>query len=240
MTMNLEVARTIQEGLRPKSDVSIPGISLAAESQSCDETNGDYLDFFELGEERLGFVVADVSGHGIGPAIIMSGTRGLFRAYRRKAPNIDGVLDQVNHDLHVDLQGANFVTFFYGEVDVHANTLTYGSAGHPPAVLINCHGHTELLPRTGIALGMFGDEKYESKTCPFEPGDLIAVYTDGLTEMAAPSGDLYGEDRLVEFLIENREAEPEQIIARLLTEIETFSDQAPRTDDITLLLARRT
>ena len=95
------------------------------------------------------------------------------------------------------------------------------------------------VERQELHLIVFGDADYESKHCSFGPGDLVAVYTDGLTEMASPSGELYGEERLIEYLCKNRESDPEQIVASLLAEVETFSGDVPRSDDITLLVARR-
>ncbi len=239
MERAMQIARDIQRGLLPDAAPEVEGFDLAGLSEPADETGGDTFDFVPLPDGRCLVVVADASGHGIGPALVVAETRAMLRAASFHKCDIGQVLSTVNTLLTQDLHG-RFVTCFIGLLDPATQTMTYASAGHGPILFF--HRDTEQFdasPATAVPLGLFEDADYsEIETCRFAPGDFLAVTTDGFFEAANDTGELYGVDRLMELLACVKDEPAAEILRTLHNTIIAFAGECP-DDDCTAVIVRR-
>jgi sigma-B regulation protein RsbU (phosphoserine phosphatase) len=185
-------------------------------------------------------VVADASGHGIGPALVVAETRAMLRASSFDGCQLTRMLETVNDLLARDLVG-RFVTCFVGILDPTTHTITYASAGHGPMVFYNYEeDRFDRIIATGIPLGLMEGADYtETISHTFAPGDFLAITTDGYFEASCPEGDMYGVERMIDFMRDHRELPAEQLLARLDHEICTFIGDQDAQDDRTGILLRR-
>jgi serine phosphatase RsbU (regulator of sigma subunit)/putative methionine-R-sulfoxide reductase with GAF domain len=240
MEQELAVAREIQQRFLPESLPDIPGWSITASWQSAREVGGDFYDFIDLPDGRLGVVIADVSDKGVPAAMFMSLTRSMMRASAISHFLPGEALLRVNRLLLEYTRGEMFVTLFYGILDPHTGEMHYASAGHNPSVLCHSDGRTELLEAKGVILGVLEQASLDEKTVQLEPGNLLVLYTDGITEAIDLMQNEYGLDRLRAFVSEHRFADLELVQESLLEEVASFSQGQPPFDDLTLVLLRRT
>ena len=239
----LRIAGEIQYGLLPHWQPALPGIDLAARNIPCDESSGDYFDFFLLDEHRLGFVVGDATGHGIGAALITTTVRAFLRALVSTTEHPGELFERLNNLAAADFQDGKFVTLFFGVYDTRDQTMTYASAGHSPPLMIYRHHQDrfEHLKATGLPLGILPGTLYEQHTTtPLTAGDLILLLTDGIHEAASETGEQFGLQRLIDVIRAHRQAEPEDLIDIIYTSVCQFCGAAPQKDDITLLCLRAT
>lgn len=239
MQVSLEVARDIQKHFIPHGAQSIPGFDLAVRSWSADEANGDYCDVLPVSSGKFGIVVGDVSGHGIGPALLMSSARARLRTLLRYNPAIDGLLENLNEGLSEDMEPGRFVTLFYGELDERSRMLVYANAGHPPAMLVRgSSGAIEELGKTGPALGLSTEAVYSTpRRIRLEPDDVVLFYTDGLIEAMNSARDTFGVERVGNLVREHRREGAGAVLDRLGQEVVTFTGPTPQ-DDVTLIAIR--
>jgi sigma-B regulation protein RsbU (phosphoserine phosphatase) len=240
MERAMEIAREIQQGLLPKVNPTIPDFELAGISEPADHTGGDTFDFIPLPDGEWLLVVADASGHGIGPALVVAETRAMLRASSFDGCQLTRMLETVNDLLARDLVG-RFVTCFVGILDPTTHTITYASAGHGPMVFYNYEeDRFDRIIATGIPLGLMEGADYtETISHTFAPGDFLAITTDGYFEASCPEGDMYGVERMIDFMRDHRELPAEQLLARLDHEICTFIGDQDAQDDRTGILLRR-
>ncbi|MCA1850757.1 MAG: SpoIIE family protein phosphatase, partial [Acidobacteria bacterium] len=191
----LEVARQVQLELLPPRDPEIEGFDISAYNFSTEEVSGDYYDFVRIYDDLLGLVIADVSGKGMPAALLMAFLRASLRAaiHIGYAPNIS--MAKVNYLLWESIEHHQFVTAFYGVLDASNKTLAYVNAGHNPPLLMDEDGSARYIERGGLPLGMFKDTRYYEYYLPIEAGQVLLLYTDGVTEAAAPDGQEYGRGR---------------------------------------------
>ncbi|MBI1851411.1 MAG: SpoIIE family protein phosphatase [Planctomycetes bacterium] len=236
MQVSLGVARDIQKHFLSHKEGSVDGFDVAIRSWSCDETNGDYCDILPLRSGRVAIAVGDVSGHGIGPALLMSAARARLRTLLRYCAEIEEVLPRLNEGLEEDMEAGRFLTLFYGELEKSTNTLAYASAGHPPAVLVRAAGGAiEDLGKTGPALGFSTDSIYTLRRgIRMERGDLLVVYTDGLVEAMNAERTPFGIDNVKEILKSHRGDKADAVLERLGAEVTKFAGPT-RQDDMTLV-----
>jgi serine phosphatase RsbU (regulator of sigma subunit) len=243
MAQELATARGIQQSLLPPAP-QIEGLDCHAALETCFEVGGDLYDFHLDRSGRLLFMVGDVSGKGMGAALLMSSTLSSARVLYEVSEDPVELITRLNAVVHRNTDAGRFVTLFFGRLDVATGELQYVNGGHNPPVLV--HGN-ELheLEATGIPLGMLSDFPYTAGTTKLAPGDLLAVYTDGIPEAErAASGEgteseFFGDDRFRQSLLESAGAPHlEQTARRVLDEIERFVAGTPRSDDVTLLLLR--
>ena len=239
----LKVVADIQRSLLPQVLPKIPNLELAAYYRTSRWAGGDYYDFFALPGGRWGILVADVSGHGTPAAVMMAITHSLAHSLPEPADPPAKLLGHLNRQLALHYTVANevFVTAFYAIFDPARRTLSYSSAGHNPPRLIRCRDATVLSLEEvgGPPLGLLEDLEYEETTFELQPGDVLAIYTDGITEAMDSRSVQFGPARLDEIL-SRCHLEAAAIITDVIDAVDRFTDPEPPLDDRTLIVARVT
>ena len=236
----LATACEIQQRLYPQRVPKVRGLEVAGTAFPADATCGDYFDFISLPDGRLNLVVGDVSGHGLGPAMLMVETRAALRALCQVPGHIDEVMSNLNALIVGDTADQWFVTLFLVCFESGMQTLHYVGAGHG-ACLIRRDGRCEFLDSTGPPLGVMGKSKFcRSAEISFKHGDCLLLVTDGLTETQSPDGELFGKDRMLQVLRQHADDSAEAIVRRLYRSARDFAGGLPQADDITIVIARRT
>lgn len=237
----VEIARVIQQGMMPERPPQIAGVEIAGWNRPADRTGGDYYDWQELPDGRLAVVIADVSGHGLGPALLMAVCRAYARACVPVGPELASALRRVNSLLHDDVSEGRFVTFAIAILDARSGECELLSAGHGPILLYRASGGTvEEFDGDGVPLGVLPDETYATpRKLWLEPGDTLVFVTDGFFEWAAPTGELYGTERLRECVRSSARMPAAEMIARLDADVQRFGAGAPQNDDMIAVIIRR-
>lgn len=238
----LALAGRIQASFLPDSVPKIDGWQLTAKLAPARDTSGDYYDFIVLNNNRLGVLVADVADKGVGAALYMALSRTLIRTYAvQYCDEPEEALRAANERILSDTKSNLFVTVFYGVLELETGTLNYANAGHNPPYL--CHfqngGTIDELWRTGLPLGMFRGVHWERKTVSIASGELLVMYTDGLTEAHNRHLDMFGEERLLGIIQADTTASAFQIQRQIMREVQHFMGDSPQFDDITLVTVRR-
>ena len=240
MTRELEVAGEIQATFLPNKIPQFSGWEIAATLVPARQTSGDFYDFIPLADGRLGIVVADVADKGTGAALYMALSRTLIRTYALQYPDEPELaLQTANERIRQDTDSDQFVTVFYGVLDVDSGNLTYANAGHNPAFLLTGAGQAHRLIRTGIPLGMFTGMVWERAQMTLAPGDLLLIYTDGVTEAQNSDEALFGEERLLAAGRSGQGESAGQVQQAIVTAIRSFVNGAAQFDDITLMVLSR-
>jgi sigma-B regulation protein RsbU (phosphoserine phosphatase) len=234
----LEVARHVQLELLPSRDPQLEGFDISAYNFSTEEVSGDYYDFVSLYEDHLGIVIADVSGKGVPAALLMAFLRASLRAaiHIGYAPNIS--MSKVNYLLWESIENNQYVTAFYGALDSTNRTLAYANAGHNPPLIMDAGGNARFIERGGIPLGMFRDTRYYEYYLPIQPGQLILLYTDGITEATDESGAEYGRERLELKVREGRELSARKLIDFLYADVLAWTGGRGASDDVTFVVVK--
>ena len=238
---DLDTARSIQQGLLPSKIPSLDGFDLGGWNQPADQTGGDYFDWQELPDGRIAISLADATGHGIGPALVSTSCRAYARASLLNAGDRDGVLDQLNGLLAEDLPSNRFLTFaviFLNPANANVQIL---SAGHGPILWYKHASDTiESLDAQGIPLGMIPGIEYSGATeGVLEPGDVLALATDGFFEWENPEGEQFGIPRMEAVLKESHHLPADQVIERLRSAVEEFCRGTKQMDDLTAVVLSR-
>ena len=242
MERAMKIARDIQRRLLPSKAPEIDGFDVAGYSEPADDTGGDTFDFLALPDGKWMLVVADASGHGIGPALVIAETRAMLRAISCRGCNVGTVLDTVNSLLVGDMLDGRFVTCFLGVLDPAAGTLTYSSAGHGPILFYSRESDEVIeLPTTAIPLGITEElEQTESVVQRLQPGDFLAVTTDGFFEAIDSDGAEFSIERMTEQLRRNHDLAAADSIASLCRSVNAFTEGQPQADDLTAMIIRKT
>jgi phosphoserine phosphatase RsbU/P len=237
----MTIARNVQQGLLPKSAPDLPGWEFGWKSIACDETGGDYFDFVPLPDGRLGVAIGDVSGHGMGPALLMASARSFLQALSRQSSNPASVLPTLNDLVSRDMESERFITLFYGALDTNTGALKYSSAGHdPPFILRKAAGTCEELDSTGMPLGiMAGSDFPIAEVAPMAAGDLLVLSTDGVWEAMNPDSKSYGRERFSAILKELQSRGAAEIVEAVYDDVLRFCDGAAQRDDFTLVVVKR-
>jgi sigma-B regulation protein RsbU (phosphoserine phosphatase) len=217
----------------------VPGLDVAGLSESAREVGGDYYDHVDLGGGRLLLVIADVSGKGVPAALLMSGFRAALVSQDLSQARPEDVASRVNEFLNRSVEPGRFVTAFLGLLDAASGTLTYVNAGHNPPLLLRAGGTLEPLEAGGVILGILPGTRYERGEVTLAPGDLLALYTDGVTEGANAANEMWGEERLAALLRASASASATDIAQRIVREVRAFEGERGPADDITVLVAKR-
>jgi sigma-B regulation protein RsbU (phosphoserine phosphatase) len=240
MKRELDIARDVQLGLLPRTRPLVPGLDYDGACRMAREVGGDYFDFLDLGDGRLGMAVGDISGKGVSAALLMAGLQACLRSRAGQCADAPAVLVQhANASLVESTDPSRFATFFYAIYSAASRTLRYVNAGHNPPFLLKAG--TSLVSRlrpTGMALGFDAAASYSEGRETLAPGDLLLIFTDGLTEAFNEDGEEFGEARLAGLLVGNRDLSASDLQRLLNSELEAFCGSAPRADDVTIVVAR--
>jgi len=240
MERAMRIARDIQQGLLPKGTPCICGFDVAGFSRPADDTGGDTFDFLLLPDGRWMLLVADASGHGIGPALVVAETRAMLRAAALLKGDISSMLRTANRLLKLDLEG-RFVTCFLGVLDPLAARLSYAAAGHGPLLFYDRRGDSfRREPATGLPLGILDEEAYEQVDgLVVHPGDFAVVTTDGFFEAEGNDGQPFGIERMCDLLRRDRDLPAADMIANLRAAVDAFTAGRAQADDLTAVVIRR-
>jgi phosphoserine phosphatase len=241
MERAMAIAKDIQRSLLPQEMPELPGYDVAGFNRPADDTGGDTYDFLPLEDGRWMVTVADATGHGIGPALVIAEARAMLHAIVRSDADVPRVLEAMNELLHADLRDERFVTCFLGALDPLAHRLTYAAAGHGPMLFYSREADEfEQVKATGLPLGIMPDAQYDRVIDhELRPGDFAVVLTDGYFEADSPSGEMFGIDRVMDLLREQRDAPASEVIECLNRAIRDHVGSLPQGDDLTAVILRR-
>jgi sigma-B regulation protein RsbU (phosphoserine phosphatase) len=231
----LAIAREIQQALLPAADKILPFVSARSLNLPCHEVGGDYFDYFDMSEDRLGFAVGDVAGKGMPAALLAAMLQGIFCAQTLLNLPLPGMIANINCSLARRNTGGRYVTFFFGILDAEGNC-TYINAGHNPPFWIRPDGTLHELTEGGTVLGLFPGASYQSNTIHLEAGDHLVLFTDGLLEARNIQGEEFGEPRLRDLLQQYARMSVPDILDNLQRELAEFSAMTPQHDDITMMV----
>ncbi len=231
----LALARTIQSRLLPGRIPSVPGAELSAVNISSAQVSGDYYDLIERHDGCLGLVISDVSGKGIPASLLASSLQAALRAHCDGNDSPGLILERVNRNLHASTDPQHFATLFLAFYDPRTRCLRYSSGGHNPPVLRRCDGTIELLEEGGLPLGAFDFGSYAEGEVALGSGDLLLLYTDGLTESCNEAGEEFGVERVAEALHRHHDLPAAEFIRQLGEERQRFSGRVEADDDVTLV-----
>lgn len=237
----LELSQIVQRALLPQRMPSIAGVELAAFSRPSDIIGGDYFDFFQFRDGTQGLVIADVSGHGVSAGMLMSS---LQTALRTMAPDSDSpaeIMERINRFYIHNINFTTFVTVFLARFDPVTGVLNYVNAGHnPPAFFCKHSGETGWLMPTVPAVGLIEDYHPRIATATLSQGDVLLLYTDGITESFNSQREQYGQDRLGELVRQNAHLSASNLIQTLRRSMSVFGENQRLADDITMIALRMT
>jgi serine phosphatase RsbU (regulator of sigma subunit) len=243
MARELSMAGKIQADILPEKVPHIPGWDICVTLEPARETSGDFYDFIPVTDQKWAVVVADVADKGMGAALVMALASTLIRTFASRFPTLPAlVLNAVSERILSDTHGSMFVTAFFGILEPRAGRFIYANAGHPPAFLINTQRGKEsidYLRTTGMALGVSEQAQWRQKVIKLMPGDILVLYTDGITEAQNFQGEFFGEERLLDTILSKTGCTANEIQAAVLEEVKRFVGSAPSQDDIALITIRR-
>lgn len=242
MERAMQIAQEIQQALLPKEAPRMDGFEVAGFSKPADETGGDTYDFMMLPSGQCMFTVADATGHGIGPALIIAEARAMLRAqcYASENPQPDTILSATNDLLASDLTDGRFVTCFFGLLDPSASKLTYVSAGHGPNLFYHAsEDRFDEEGATGLPMGVMEGMPFGAMEHTFCAGDFALIMTDGFFEAIGPDGDEFGVHRVMDLLRKHRREPAGEMIAHLYAAVKAFTEGKPQADDLTAILLRK-
>ncbi|HCE66636.1 MAG TPA: histidine kinase [Geobacter sp.] len=236
----LEIAQEVQQSLLPAHPPERPGLLVACNCVPASNVGGDYYDFFYPGGQILDAVIADVAGHNFGSALLMIAARSVLQAKVHADRSPGKLLAEVNGLLYEDLSRAELMlSMFYARLDIRTATLVYANAGHTRPLLFRSRdGSFEELDADGLLMGVKRDVAFEEKTALLSAGDILFLYTDGITEAENESGDFYGDHRFREVIAEFSDHHPEDILAAIFQSLATFIGDKDLTDDITITIMK--
>ncbi|MBN2355335.1 SpoIIE family protein phosphatase [candidate division KSB1 bacterium] len=234
----LNFARDIQQRLLPRECPKTEKIEIQGLNIPSRQVGGDYFDCIQLDENHIAVAIADVSGKGVPASLLMSSLQAGMRNLVTANGDIPSMVGKINNFIHANTSFDKFITFFYAEIDLVENTISYVNAGHNPPYLIHADGSWRLLEAGGLILGMMPDMPYENETVPMKKNDLILMYTDGVTEAKSTSDEDYDEERLEKILKKSYVSSVNELIDEIVADLRAFTKGAPQSDDITMMAVR--
>lgn len=243
------VARRIQQKLFPTGVPQVGGMEIGAArfgidaggaSYPAEAIGGDYYDFIPLLDGSLGIAIGDVSGHGVGPALLMAEARALLRAFAQTQADVSEILRLANRVLVADTADDRFITLLLARLDPRTRSMVYASAGHQTGFVIGADGAIkESLTSTGFPLAIVADADFPaSKEIPLQAGDIVMLVTDGIVDARAPDGTIFGMQRPLDLVRVYRTSTARQIVENLYHAVRAFSQDLPQYDDITATIVK--
>lgn len=237
----MNVAREIQENLLPQQVPKIQNYDFAAINLPAKAIGGDYYDYIMLPENHLRFCIADVCGKGIPAALIMATLRTTmhFQKAEFDAASVGRLVSRINRVMFESMPLSRFVTLFYGELDLNNGDLFYVNAGHNPPYFYSTDENPQQLRVGGMALGLLKETEFQVGHVQMQPGDLLFLYTDGVTEAMNSSLDEYGDERLFHFLKEKRNSKAADLINSIVADVSAHLNGMQQNDDLTMAVVKR-
>lgn len=234
----LEAGRAVQHALLPAASPEIPGWSLWLFTRPANEVGGDLVDYVQLDKNRFGVVLADVAGKGLGAALFMAKLQATLRAVVADYTSLTKFGEKINKIFHQDSMPNSFASLVYLELYSNSGQIRFINAGHMPPIMMRGSKLTEM-PKGEPALGLLPDSTYKEHTLDLEDGDILLVYSDGLTEAQNEDGDFFGEPRLFEVLPKLKDLSPQKLGERLLQHVDQFVENARAKDDLSLCIVKK-
>jgi len=236
----MKVARSVQQQFYKVSPPQAEGYDMAGAAFPADATGGDYFDFVPLQEGHVGIAVGDICGHGIGSALLMVELRSCLRAFAMKSLDVSEIVTLLNSALTSELRLASFATLIFCRLRTQSRTLVYANAGHFPGYILDARGSVKrTLDSRDIPLGLFAARTFScSEEIRLDPGDILALLTDGILEAERPDQTPFGAERALDFIRAHRHEGAQQMIAGLYREVRSFADGLPQADDITAVICK--
>ena len=239
--IELNVASMVQARLYPSAPPHLPGYDLAGAVYPAEATCGDYFDFIPMANDAVALVVADVSGHGLGPALVMAETRAYLRSLTQLTDDLASSATAVNRFLVADLQDNFFVTMLLARLEPSSGRLTYLNSAHPSGYIIDASGAvSEELSSRCLPLGLFQDTwQCDTHELVLNPGELVVLVTDGVLETESPEGEEFGAERLLEAVSRHRLSPAEEIVEQVFLAVQNFGQDQLQLDDVTIVVCKR-
>lgn len=239
---HMDIARQIQQSLLPQGSLTVGGMRFAGRCIPAVAVGGDYFAYLPSGRDRIDSFVGDVSGHGVGAALLMAEARITFMAERLIAPGAGGILTNLNALLHDDLDRAGlFMTACCATFDAATRELTYANAGHPPALVLRAdEPRCAAISAYGLVLGFEKDAGFTETRLEVRKDDVVVFYTDGVTEARDEAGDVFGSARLNDAIVSHRHDDPEAIISGVFDALDRFTGARQHEDDLTVVVMKQT
>jgi serine phosphatase RsbU (regulator of sigma subunit) len=252
MEAELSIARQVQEKMLPRDIPSAAGLEIAAMSKFCTEVAGDYYDVIDTGDGRTVLAIGDVSGKGAAAALLMSNVQASLRtaigieaqmesdnkSLHDRGIQLSGIVSNINKLIFRNSQPEQFITFFVALFDPSTKKLEYINAGHNPPLVVSRSGVVQELTEGGVLLGIMPELPYKTGSVQLSDGDLLFLYTDGLSEAARADEEMFGEERIKQFLAANTSLEPATLLENIEKEVALFIREEALADDFTLLCAK--
>jgi serine phosphatase RsbU (regulator of sigma subunit) len=236
---DLEIAREIQKAMLPPGRFRAPGADVAGFSRPANTVGGDFYEILPLGDGRLVTAVGDVAGKGSPASLLMALLLAMMRTLTDERLDADALISRLNVQVCRQSPGNRFITLFYSVLDLATGELTYVNAGHTPPLLFRANGGVERLQDGGVALGMFDGSRFQTGRVMLQPDDLLAIYSDGITEAENPKGVPFDEQGLETVLAAERRNNVAATCAAVVRAVERHRADTRLADDLTLLLLRR-
>ena len=238
LVSEMEVAGRVLHDLLPHECPVLDGMEVAAVYEPCSQVGGDYYDLIPLGEDRWGFAMADVAGKGIPAALLVAALHASVFSLAKSSLTLRMIVGRTNQLLYESVGETRYATFFFGLLDVPLRRLIHINAGHPPPILVRAGGEIEWIHASGLPVGLFPAPRYFEEVIQLGDGDLLAFYTDGITESANRDGDLFGRDRLAEVLRRERDrgTPAAEVCDSVLKAVRRFRGGAPDDDQTVVVI----
>jgi len=240
MERELALASQIQRDLLPKGSPCLEGYEICGLNLQCFEVGGDYYDFLTIDEGRLGVIIADVSGKGVGAALLMASLRASLQSEISADYDPAAMTSRLSEFVHRSSASNCFITFVFCEINLQTGEVRYVNAGHNPPAVLRPKGDIERLGPTGMCLGMFPASTYEVGTLRLAKGDILLLFTDGLTESRNKAGQEMGEQKIFDFLKRNAKRPAPELLKDIKAQFQDFNAGVKPFDDTTLVLIKRT
>ncbi len=239
MAKDMQQAALIQKGLLPSKPPSVPGLDIAGKTTACRTVGGDYYDFLEFSDGRVGMLVGDVAGKGMPAALLMSSLQARVQVLFEEADDLARKIGRLNKAICSNCPDNRFITFFMTVANPATGELAYTNAGHNPPLVVRSAGGFETLRGGGVILGILPQAVYEESRMQMEPGDVLVLFSDGVTEAVDPNDQDFGEERLAALVASLRHLPAAEIVEAIDAAVTEFTQGAPAADDITVVVVRK-
>lgn len=238
----LEIAETIQMSLLPSQPPAVAGLDIFGNCKTAKNVGGDYFDYFKNERGTIDIIIADVSGHSVGSALMMAISRSVMRSVIQQQDSVADILKQTNHLLFPDLDRSGlFISLFLGRYNPQTRWFTYGNAGHPPLLVYKAATKEVIeLDAEGMIIGILNQVEFEEKSIRLDVGDIVVFYTDGIMEAVNPYKEQFGLDRLAEIIKIFHDESAADIVKNLYNQLDIFVNRREQEDDVTVIVAKVT